>query len=173
MLQHLDREWATGVSPKDTQRIVRALEVALVTGRPLSEWVAMQPFQEDIYPSIKIGLTLPQDTLTARIDAKVDEFFDCGLVEEVRGLLEAGIPRDANCFKALGYREVLRYLGGEMSLGETKTLVKANTRRYAKRQLTWFRREPGVSWFDMGKNPEVQYASVEALVTRARSSREW
>jgi tRNA dimethylallyltransferase len=172
MLEHLDPEWAKGLSSRDTQRIVRALEVALVTGRPLSEWVAKQPFQEDIYPSIKIGLRLPQDVLTARIETKVEEFFDCGLVEEVGRLLEAGIPREANCFKALGYREVLRYLSGEMSLDETKTLVKANTRRYSKRQLTWFRREPGVSWFELGENPEVQYAGVEALVTRARSSRE-
>jgi len=172
MLVLLDPGRARELSPRDTQRVVRALEVAYETGRPQSAWVAGQPFGPDRYPACKVGLTMPWPLLTARIEARVERMFASGLVEEAASLLRAGVPRSANCFKALGYREILPYLSGSAGLVATKTLVKANTRRYARRQLTWFRREPGVVWFELGERPEECYPRIEAEIARQESARE-
>ena len=162
MLASLDPSTAQRLAPRDRQRIVRAVEVIFVTGRPMSSLIAASPFGEEMYPSAKIGLMMSWRLLTARIEARVEEFFAAGLVEEVRGLLGAGVPRGANAFKALGYREVLAHLDGKLSLEETLALVKLSTRRYARRQLTWFRREPGVVWFELGDRPEERFAEIEA-----------
>ncbi len=161
MLRELDPITAARLSPRDGQRVVRAIEVALATGRPLSEEIATSPFGPDRFGAVKVGLKMPWGALTARIEARVDAFFERGIVEEVRGLLAAGVPPGANCFKALGYREVLRHLEGRTSLEETVALVKGNTRRYAKRQMTWFRREPGLIWYDVGERAEEIFADIE------------
>jgi len=166
MLTALDPAAAERLSPRDRQRIVRALEVALVAGRPLSRLVAESPFGEDRYRSVKIGLTAPWEILKPRIEARVGRFFALGLVEEVRRLIASGVPRSANCFKALGYREVLQHIDGARGLPETMTLVKANTRRYAKRQMTWFRREPDVIWFAVGEHPMERSDAIDEIVAR-------
>lgn len=175
MLQVLDPPTAERIPPADRQRIVRALEVALTSGRPLSEEIARRPFGEEAYRTVKIGLTAPWGILTPRIEARVESFFARGLLEEVERLLEAGVPSSANCFKALGYREALRHRAGEAGYEETVALVKANTRRYARRQLTWFRKEPGIRWFELGEDPAAHHAGIEAYVEerlRAEESRD-
>ncbi len=164
MLASLDPDTAGRLAPRDRQRIVRALEVALRTGRPLSALITRRPFAAERYACVKVGLTMPRPALAARIDARVEAFFDAGLVEEARRLLDAGVPRTANCLKALGYREAVAHLSGGMTLAETVDLVKRNTRRYSKRQLTWFRREPGVIWFETGERPEERFADIESEV---------
>lgn len=88
--------------------------------------------------------------LYRRVDERVDRIFQAGIVREVRDLLAGGVPAGANALKALGYREVMAHLRGELDLKETIALVKRNTRRYARRQITWFRKEPNVHWFDAG-----------------------
>ena len=149
MLRRLDPEGALRLPPNDRQRIVRALEVRFAGGRPLGEMLRERPFGADRYDAIKIGLDMDRARLYRRIDARVDRFFAAGLVDEVRGLLAAGRPAAANAFKALGYREVAAHLRGERTLEDTVALTRRNTRRYAKRQLTWFRAEPGVTWFSI------------------------
>jgi tRNA dimethylallyltransferase len=161
MLRELDPVTAARLSPKDRQRIVRAIEVALATGRPLSDEIAASPFGPDRFRAVKVGLKMRWEVLTARIEARVDAFFVGGIVEEVRRLLASGVPQGANCFKALGYREVIDHLDGRVSLEETIALVKRNTRRYAKRQMTWFRREPGLIWYDVGERAEESFADIE------------
>jgi tRNA dimethylallyltransferase len=146
-LRRLDPAAASRIAPADLQRVVRALEVALLTGRPLSEQQSAWR-GPDRYPAIKIGLTTGREILYRRIDERVLRFFDRGLVEEVRGLLAGGLPRGANALKGLGYRQVLEHLEGRRGLPETVALVQRETRRYAKRQLTWFRKEEGLRWFD-------------------------
>lgn len=172
MLSALDPSRAAELSPRDTQRVVRALEVAFTTGKPQSEWLAGQPFGPDRYRAVKIGLTMEWPRLSARIEERVDRMFEAGLVEETASLLRSGVAPSANCFKALGYREILSLLSGEAGLEETKALVKLNTRRYAKRQLTWFRREPDVVWFALGDRPEESYPGIEAEIARQVSATE-
>ncbi len=153
MLARVDPETAARILPGDRQRIVRAIEVYRERREPLSSLIRRTPFAEDRYPAVKIGLSMDRAALYRRIDARVVRFFADGLVEEVRGLLDAGVPRGANAFKALGYREILRHLDGEIRREEAVMLTQRQTRRYAKRQWTWFRREPGVTWFEI--IPEV------------------
>jgi tRNA dimethylallyltransferase len=164
ILKEHDPDTGARLSPRDRQRIVRALEVIFETGRPFSRIVEAAPFGEERHPTVKVGLRMPWSLLMRRIEARVDEFFAAGLVDEVRDILDAGVPPSSNAFKALGYREVIELLAGRLDLPSTVALVKANTRRYARRQLTWFRREPGVVWFDLGEEPGQSFEQIEADV---------
>lgn len=162
MLHRVDRDTAARLPSNDRQRIVRALEVFFAARRPLSHLIGDAPFGASRYDAVTLGLTCDRAGLYRRIDARVDAFFAAGLVEEVRTLLAAGWPETANAFKALGYKEVLGFLRGACSLEEAIALTRRNTRRYAKRQLTWFRREPGVSWFDIDpERPDRFQAPLE------------
>jgi tRNA dimethylallyltransferase len=167
MLRRLDPETAARLPENDRQRIVRALEVRCTARRPLSALLRDAPFGAGPYDPVIIGLDMDRARLYARIEARVDGFFRAGLVEEVRGLLAAGRPAAANAFKALGYKQVVGFLRGECDLDEAIALTKRQTRRYAKRQWTWFRKEPGVSWFTLdpdGPNPfdaPLQHAARE------------
>lgn len=147
-LESVDPETAARLTAGDTQRVLRALEVARVSGRPLSSWIAEQPFgAQGIAAAVQVGLTLPRSILYDRIAGRVARMVEEGWVEEVARLLSNGLDPGLPAFQAIGYRQLVRHLEGEWSLdralGET---VKA-TRRYAKRQETWFRREPDVTWF--------------------------
>ena len=146
-LARLDPQTAARLGAGDTQRILRALEVARVSGRPLSSWIAEQPFGTQRVDALRLGLTLPRTVLYDRIAGRVARMVERGWVEEVARLLARGLDPGLPAFQAIGYRQLVRHLEGEGSLeqaiGET---VKA-TRRFAKRQETWFRREPDVTWF--------------------------
>jgi tRNA dimethylallyltransferase len=149
-LARRDPASAARLAPADTQRVVRALELAL--GGPswsdrlaaAGTWAA----GSERYASVKIGLDLGRGSLAQLLDARVARFFEAGLVAEVQGLLRAGLPPTANAFKAIGYREVLRALAGDGDLALALSRAQQATRRYAKRQRTWFRSEPGVLWLD-------------------------
>ena len=145
-LQELDPEKASLIKPGDFRRIIRALEVILKTGSPMS--VLEREFTKPLpYEFIKIGLTRQRRELYRMIEERVDEMFRQGLVEEVKRLLERN-PSETP-LQAIGYKEVIAYLRGEQSLDETVHLVKRATKRYAKRQFTWFRKEPGIQWVDI------------------------
>ncbi len=145
-LSRLDPERAGSVNPSDTRRLVRALEVVLKTRMRMSE--LQRRFTTPLpYEFIKIGLTRQRRELYRMIEERVEEMFDRGLLEEVEGLLRVN-PAETP-LQAIGYKEVLGYLRGERGLDETKRLVKRATKRYAKRQFTWFRKEAGVRWVDV------------------------
>ncbi|HYS77252.1 MAG TPA: tRNA (adenosine(37)-N6)-dimethylallyltransferase MiaA, partial [Candidatus Dormibacteraeota bacterium] len=167
VLARVDPGAATRVRAGDRQRIVRALEVYFATRRGLSEWIRESPFGPDLYASVKIGLGMDRDALCKVIDARVARFFAEGLVEEAVRLRAAGCPDTANAFKALGYRETLRHLRGELSLAEAIALTRRNTRRYAKRQWTWFRKEEGVAWFAIDPSDPDRFSAPLGHAARA------
>ena len=145
-LERVDPAKARSIDPADRRRIVRALEVSLKAGRPVSE------LQSELtaplpYEYTKIGLTRERKELYSLIEERVDEMFARGLIDEVAGLLRMN-PSETP-LQAIGYKEVIGYLRGERSLEEAKLLVKRATKRYAKRQFTWFRKEPGIHWVDI------------------------
>ena len=154
-LAGIDPAYAAKVGRADRVRIVRALEVHAVTGIPLSVHFERTAGFLPGAATIKIGLRLDREELRRRIDARVERMFQRGLVEEVRGLLAGGIPETAPPFKALGYRHVLRILRGEMTTDEAVAATKIETRRYAKRQMTWFRKAADVVWFDAAEPDRI------------------
>lgn len=152
VLFRLDPDTASRLGPRDRQRLVRALEVILSSGASLARLQAQGFRGADRYPVLRVGLSVPREQLYRRLDARAARYLASGLLAEVRWLLEArGVPREANAFRALGYREALAYLSHpEEAGGEAGLLarIQRNTRRYAKRQMTWFRGEPGTLWLD-------------------------
>jgi tRNA dimethylallyltransferase len=153
-LARLDPAAAARLHPHDTYRILRALEVISATGRPVSEFWAAHRFQDSPYRVLKLGLMLPREELNARIEARVDAMLELGWLEEVQGLLSR-YPPDLKPLKAIGYRHLINYLLGRWSWEEALELLRRDTRRYAKRQLTWFRGDPEVRWFHPAETPEM------------------
>lgn len=146
-LEKVDPAYACKIRCRDRIRIIRALEVWSLTGRPLSEHFGRTVSPTAGYRVLKLGLELERAALYRRIDERVERMFDRGLVEEVRELLARGVHEDAPPFRALGYRHALACLRGDLTAEEARALTKTDTRRYAKRQMTWFRKMDGVAWF--------------------------
>jgi tRNA dimethylallyltransferase len=150
-LQRIDPASAARLEPGDRQRVGRALEWWCVSRTRWSERLEMQgtwAVQEERYRCLKLGLDADREWLRPRLEQRVERFFAAGLVEEVRSLLDSGVSPKCNAFQAIGYREVAQALRGGDAMGPVIDRVKINTRRYAKRQRTWFRKEPGVVWLD-------------------------
>lgn len=162
-LRWRDPETAERLSPGDGQRILRALEVVEVSGTPLSEWVARRPYGEERLPAVRIGLTLARTLLYDAIARRVARMLERGWVEEVSRLLSQGLDPAAPAFQAIGYREITRHLAGEWSLERAVEETVRATRRYAKRQLTWFRKERDIMWLD-AREAECEPASVLELI---------
>jgi tRNA dimethylallyltransferase len=177
MLKRVDGISAERILPRDTPKIIRALEVRLLAGRPISAMQAAGRKGLPGFRALKIGLTPGRAELNRRINARVERMFRCGLVEEARvALRRCGVePGDASRlapFRALGYRQACAVLAGQMSPEAAVRETQAATRRYAKRQMTWFRREPGVMWFaGFGDDAEIQRRVFDWVegVTRIRS----
>ena len=142
-LKELDPVYILEADVHNPQRVVRALEVCLVSGRPYSELRRGATQQRD-FNIIKIGTDVPRDILYERINRRVDIMLEEGLLDEVRALLPY---RHLNSLQTVGYREFFDYFDGKCSLEESVELVKRNSRRYAKRQMTWFRRDVSIAWF--------------------------
>jgi tRNA dimethylallyltransferase len=134
---------ATAILPTNGRRIVRALEVIELTGRPFT---ATLPGHVSRYPCVQIGLEAPRPELDARIELRVDRMWRAGLVEEVRGLEKAGLREGRTASRALGYAQVLRFLAGEYGEDEARAETVRATRRFARRQDSWFRRDPRIHW---------------------------
>lgn len=137
------------VHPKNVRRIIRALEVIELTGRPFSEFHRTWKNRESIYDLEMFGLTMDRQKLHERINRRVDKMISAGLIDEVRNLVAHGYERFLTSQQAIGYKELIGYLKGEESLDEAVGTIKARTRQYAKRQLTWFRADPRVKWIDV------------------------
>ena len=167
MTQHVDPEIARRLFPRDVTRLVRALEVFAQSGRRLSDLQREHGFRQQEFRTLKIGIAMPREELYRRIDERVDKMLAAGLLDEVSGLLARGYSPDLKAFQALGYREAVRCLKGEMTLEETRSAMKLATRHYARRQLTWFGREPDVLWVNFSENPNNLIHKVENfLITR-------
>ncbi len=147
-LERVDPPTAARLGRGDTQRILRALEVARSTGVPLSEWIDREPYGERRLDAIRVGLTLPRSVLYDAIQHRVARMVKQGWADEVATLLARGLSPALPAFQAIGYRQIVRYLHEECSMDWAVEETVRATRRYAKRQLTWFRREPGIHWFD-------------------------
>lgn len=145
-LRAVDPATARRLAPGDRQRILRALEVARSSGRPLSAWIAEQPQGGERLDAVKLGLTLPRSILYDRIASRVAEMLERGWVAEVKALLRVGTDPRCPAFQAIGYRQLARHVQGGWSLQAAKDDTIRATRRYAKRQMTWFRKEEQVRW---------------------------
>ncbi|HWL93374.1 MAG TPA: tRNA (adenosine(37)-N6)-dimethylallyltransferase MiaA [Phycisphaerae bacterium] len=148
-LAAVDPEAAARIHPNDYKRIERALEVHRLTGRPLSEQQGQWVSGQLRYPSIVVGIRREKEDASRRINARVHQMMEAGLVEEVRGLLADSRGMSAQARQAVGYAEIIAYLGGRWKLEEAVERIKINTRRLAKHQRTWYRRFPMAEWADV------------------------
>jgi len=167
MLRHVDPDSAERIMPRDCKRLVRALEVYFSTGRPLTAHFADTRSPVADCDVVAIALKIPAALTAERVARRVDQQFARGIVDEVRGLLARGVPADARPFGGLVYRQVMAMLRGVRNEAATRALVVQENRRYARRQLIWFRKEPNLIWFDgPGEQPETLHRVEEALVAR-------
>jgi len=150
LLREIDPESWKSLHPNDIKRVIRALEYYEATGRPISERKNMNG--SSIYVPLLIGFWWNRQELYERIDNRVEEQFRRGFVEETKRLLDMGYSEDLPSMQGLGYKEICDYLKGLSTKSETKSLIKRNTRRLAKRQMTWFAKEEGIIWVDRGKD---------------------
>jgi len=168
MVRRVDPASADRILPRDQKRLARALEVYFLTGKPLT-----QHFADTISP-LPLGVTvhamalrLPAQMLSERLTRRVEQQFARGVVDEVRGLLARGVPETAGPFGGLVYRQILECLNGQRDEAATRALIAQENRRYARRQLIWFRKEPNLMWFDgPGESPAVQASILTFLAER-------
>jgi tRNA dimethylallyltransferase len=153
---------------KNPRRVIRALEVIRITGKPFSEQRADWQSGRPAIPGHFIGLTRPSGELLARISQRVDEMFARGLVAETEALLQRGLAKNPTAMQALGYRQVVEHLRGERPLPETIELVKIRTRQFAKRQLTWFRRQMRLDWITLEDQSSVA-TTIEQRISGQKS----
>jgi tRNA dimethylallyltransferase len=163
-LARVDPASAARIQPRDGKRIVRALEVYLLTGRPLTDHFAATESPLPEYRVIALALRLPAGLLAERIARRVAAQFDGGLLDEIRGLLAAGLPESAPPFGGLVYRQAFDHLRGVRDEAATRDLIVRENRRYARRQLIWFRKEPNLQWIDgAGEHPDTRIAAERML----------
>jgi tRNA dimethylallyltransferase len=168
MVTRLDPESGARIQPRDLKRLVRALEVYFQTGKPLTAHFkdTVSPLAPDVTVGA-IALRMPAPWLADRLAARVDAQFEAGLLDEIRGLLAAGVPPDARPFGGLVYRQAMEHLRGVRDEASTRALIAQENRKYARRQLIWFRKEPTLVWFDgPGTNAEVQDSVIVELAAR-------
>lgn len=158
-LRYLDPDKAVEIHPHNVRRVIRALEVTLVSGRPISE---LQQKRPPSYHLCWLGLHRDRADLYGRIDTRVDQMLAGGLLDEVKRLQAAGYGRRLPSMSGLGYRQFLDHLSGELTLAEATERMKFETHRFARQQHTWFRRDDGrIAWFDMGEDDGVETAVFE------------
>jgi tRNA dimethylallyltransferase len=167
LLLRVDPESARRIQSRDTKRMVRALEVYFLTGRPITDHFAeTTPPLPDV-EFISIAVKLPAPAISERVTRRVDEQFERGLLDEMRGLLARGIPESARPFGGLVYRQALEHLHGVRDEAATRALISQENRRYARRQLIWFRKEPNLTWFD---GPGESKVTIDAVQNFLESS---
>ena len=157
ILMQLDPQAATKIASADEQKLIRAIEVCLLARKPISEvhQAGRKPLEG--WRVVKIGLMPPREKLSERINARTASMIEQGWVREVQDLLKSDLSENAKPFDFIGYRELRAVLRNELSLQQAREAIQQSTRRYAKRQLTWFRKEAGVQWFNgFGDDPLLQ-----------------
>ena len=170
-LCRVDPELGARLHPNDRQRILRAIEVFRVSGKPLSRWQEAHRFKERLFPTIKIFLTRNREEVYARIDRRVLAMMEEGFLEEVSSLLAMGFGPELKPMQSLGYRQLVRHLRGELSIEAAVEEIQRETRRYAKRQMTWFRADPEFRWMDAGEAEGVFEWVEEAMRKILRKAR--
>ena len=159
-LKEVDPDAASRIHPNNMARIVRALEVYYLTNKPISVFQKEHGFSEEPYDVLKVGLSIDKRFLYKRIEDRVDSMIEAGLVAEVKKLLDMGyvgtdLKSVPKAMHALGYKEILEYIQNKISLENAVEEIKKNTKRYAKRQLTWFRKEADIKWFAHDKKEDI------------------
>lgn len=145
LLKEADPKAAEEIHPNNLKRVIRTLEIIKTSGKTKAEY-DRDSRQEPSYDAVIYGMEWEREELYRRIDLRVDRMIEQGLVEEVQNLLNQGVPKDATAMQAIGYKELIAYLEGNCTLEEAIEVIKRETRRYAKRQLTWFRRNKNIIW---------------------------
>jgi tRNA dimethylallyltransferase len=145
-LERVDPDSARRIEPRNVRRVIRALEVYRATGRPFSAW--QTPVDVPPVDSVLIGLRLERSALFERLDRRIDAWIESGFVDEVRGLLDRGYAPGLRSMSGIGYREIAQFLNGELDLASAVGLFKHATHHYAKRQMTWFQRNPRIVWLE-------------------------
>ena len=148
----LDPEAASKIHPNDYVRTERALEVNYLTGQKMSELQSRHSFQDQNFDYLKIGIHQERQELRERIDLRVDSMLEQGLVDEVEKLREMGYTKDLKPMQSIGYKEINQFLDGDISLDEAVELIKRDTKRFAKRQMTWLRKDDEINWFELDKD---------------------
>ncbi len=164
LLKQVDPEAAEQIHPHNIKRVIRALEFNRKTGQKISAHNEQERRKQSPYDFAYFVLTDDRKALYERIDRRVDKMMEQGLLEEVRALKDRGIARDSVSMQGLGYKELLAYLDGEISLDEAIRIIKRDTRHFAKRQLTWFRRERDVIWIDRQKTGQEEKKIVDYML---------
>jgi tRNA dimethylallyltransferase len=155
-LAQIDPDTAARLHPNDEAKVMRALEVHRLSGQPMSVLQRLHAFQEAPFSALLIGLQRPKEALYRRIEDRIDWQQTHGMVEETRSLLDRGYGRHLGAMKGLGYRQVTAYLAGEYDYDEMVRRFKRDTRRFAKRQMTWFRKEPDIVWVSVDEEESLQ-----------------
>jgi tRNA dimethylallyltransferase len=164
VLKRLDPEAVRKISPADEQKLIRAVEVCILARKPISEVHRTGRVPLEGWRVLKIGLMPPREKLSERIHARADAMLEQGWMREVQALLQSGLAEDSKPFDFIGYRELHAVLRGEITLEQARGEIQQATRRYAKRQLTWFRKEQGVRWFaGFGDDAAVEADVLEWL----------
>jgi len=164
LLARFDAAAAARIHPHDVPKVMRALEVCLIARRPVTELFRQGRDALEGYRALKIGLAPDRDALYQRLDDRCREMFESGLVEEVRGILDSGFPQDAKPFESHGYRQVVQMMRGELNARDALFYAQRNTRNYAKRQMTWFRKEPGIEWLHgFGDETHIAQQALERV----------
>ena len=161
-LGRVDPLAAQKIHPNNTRRVIRALEVSYATGRPITDVQVRNPDPAP-FKWLQLGLTMEREALYERINDRVEVMFEAGLIEEVRGILMRGYSREHNALNSVGYKEVIEHFDGDMALDSCKDLIKRNTRRYAKRQLTWFRADENIQWVDK-HSPDAVSSALQLIL---------
>jgi len=162
-LAQIDPDRAAAIHPNDTFRVKRALEVFESTGRIKSDFLKSHDFADQRYACMKIGLFMDRNLLYERINTRVDEMIAAGLTNEVKSLLEMGYSGDLKSMQSIGYRHINEYLQGKTDFEEAVRTLKRDTRRFAKRQFTWFSKEKDMIWLDPG-DKERAYQKIDAFL---------
>ena len=159
-LVEVDPATAARLHPRDESKVIRALEVHQLSGRRMSEFQQEHGFAERPFSTLIIGLNRDRDALYRRIEARIDWQLAHGLIEETQQLLVHGYQRASAAMKGLGYRQVAEHLAGEYDAAEMVRRFKRDTRHFSKRQMTWFRKEPGIQWLTIEESDSVQHTAA-------------
>jgi len=166
LLARFDPAAAGKIHPNDARKLIRAIEVTLTARRPITELFAEGRQRLEGFEVLKVGLMPDRDLLYGRIHRRTEAMFQSGLLDEVRHILALGYAVSSKPFESLGYRQAVEHLAGRLTLSEALTAAERHTRRYAKRQLTWFRREKDVEWFrGFGDDPEIERQVLERITS--------
>jgi tRNA dimethylallyltransferase len=162
-LVNVDPVAAARLHPRDESKVIRALEVYQLSGRRMSEFQEKHGFAERPFSALVVGLNRDRDVLYRRIEERIDWQLAHGLIEETQQLLAQGSHRDSAAMKGLGYRQVAGHLAGEYDVAEMVRRFKRDTRHFSKRQMTWFRKEPGIQWLTIEESESVQHTAARVI----------